>query len=191
MAFVRPAVFRGGNHIGGEVCSQRRPSRMTKTLTMKVGAAQLRIADTKETLSEGLAQFVIEKATEATEKRGKFTVAVSGGSLPKVLAADLVKGENIGSARFPSWYVFFADERCVPLDNPDSNYLLAKNELFDKVPIPTEQVRHKGMLPLGKNTPVRPGNPDVELSVPSICCRSFRSIPLWSRKHVQKRTQKR
>lgn len=36
--------------------------------------------------------------------------------------------------------MFFADERCVPLDHEDSNYLLSKKELFDHVPIPRENI---------------------------------------------------
>ena len=38
------------------------------------------------------------------------------------------------------WHVFFADERCVPLDHADSNYGAAKKVLLDKLPIPSEQI---------------------------------------------------
>lgn len=36
--------------------------------------------------------------------------------------------------------VFYADERVVPLDHPDSNHNLAKSELFDHVPIPLANI---------------------------------------------------
>jgi 6-phosphogluconolactonase len=36
-------------------------------------------------LVEALASFVIEAQKEAIEKKGRFTLAVSGGSLPKQL----------------------------------------------------------------------------------------------------------
>jgi len=39
------------------------------------------------------------------------------------------------------WQIFFADERAVPLTDPDSNYLLCKNELFSKIPqIPSKNI---------------------------------------------------
>lgn len=36
--------------------------------------------------------------------------------------------------------VFYADERVVPLDHPDSNHLACTNLLFSKVPIPSENI---------------------------------------------------
>jgi len=114
---------------------------------MQMKGAEVRVADSKDTLSKELAQYVIAKASAAKDARGKFVCAVSGGSLPKTLAADLISGENKDKAQFPSWHVYFADERCVPLDHEDSNYLLAKNELFDKSSIPSSQVGFYTALP--------------------------------------------
>jgi 6-phosphogluconolactonase len=39
-----------------------------------------------------------------------------------------------------TWHVFWADERCVPLTSPDSNYRLARKYLFDHVNIPPAQI---------------------------------------------------
>lgn len=36
--------------------------------------------------------------------------------------------------------VFYADERVVPLDHPDSNHKLCTDELFSKVPIPKDNI---------------------------------------------------
>ena len=36
--------------------------------------------------------------------------------------------------------VFFADERVVPLDHPDSNYAAVNEHLFSKVPIPKKNI---------------------------------------------------
>jgi 6-phosphogluconolactonase len=37
-------------------------------------------------------------------------------------------------------HIYYADERVVPLDHPDSNHSLCTKELFSKVPIPTENI---------------------------------------------------
>ncbi|KAJ8906552.1 hypothetical protein NDN08_003045 [Rhodosorus marinus] len=104
------------------------------------GSISLQISATKDVLSKQLAEFVIQKAAEAKREKGKFVVALSGGSLPKTLAKDLVTDDCKTRAEFSSWHVYFADERCVPLDHEDSNYGLSKTELFDKVDIPADQI---------------------------------------------------
>lgn len=54
-----------------------------------------------------------------------FNVAISGGSLPKLLAAGLPDTTD-----FSKWNVYLADERIVPLDDKDSNY----REVISKFP---------------------------------------------------------
>lgn len=55
--------------------------------------------------------------------------------MPKLLA-NLV-GKDIN---FEKWHVFFVDERCVPLDDDESNYKACLEHLFSKVPIPEGQI---------------------------------------------------
>ncbi|KAF9572558.1 suppressor of los1-1 [Mortierella alpina] len=88
-------------------------------------------------LSQGLDKYVAKLSDESIKRHGKFTVAISGGSLPKQLSAVLKHNTSID---FSNWIVYFADERCVPLDHEDSNYLLSKKELFDFVNIPEENI---------------------------------------------------
>lgn len=84
-------------------------------------------------LCRSLRAYVIDAQNSALERHGLFRVAVSGGSLPKQLAKALLDpGE--GTLQFAKWHIFFADERCVPLDHEDSNYRLVKEELLDKIP---------------------------------------------------------
>ncbi|CAO1633012.1 unnamed protein product [Jaminaea pallidilutea] len=87
----------------------------------------------QDELSTKLAAFVIKAQNEAIERRNKFTLATSGGSLPKMLAKDLV-GRTDGAVRWDKWEIFFADERLVPLDHEDSNFALCDKEFFSKVP---------------------------------------------------------
>ncbi|OBZ78907.1 putative 6-phosphogluconolactonase [Grifola frondosa] len=87
-------------------------------------------------LTDALAQFIIKSQKESIEKKGRFTVAISGGSLPKLLTA-LIDRPGL---KWDKWQVFYADERVVPLDHPDSNHALATRELFSKVPIPASHI---------------------------------------------------
>jgi len=89
-------------------------------------------------LIESLAEFVAATQKEAIEKKGRFTIALSGGSLPKQLNGLVGKS----GVKWDKWQVYFADERVVPLDNEDSNYLLCTKELFSKVPIPRKNIHH-------------------------------------------------
>ncbi|CAG8766981.1 32808_t:CDS:2, partial [Racocetra persica] len=92
---------------------------------------------TSNELSVSLADLVVGLSEESIKSRGRFTVSISGGSLPKLLAADL---KNRKGVEWDKWEVFFCDERIVPLDHEDSNYLVCKKELFDHVPIQPEKI---------------------------------------------------
>ena len=86
-------------------------------------------------VAQELATFVLKCALEAIARSNKFTIALSGGSLPKFLVAltDL----NLPWDKF---HVFYADERCVPLDHSDSNHRGAEEHFLSKVPIPKSQI---------------------------------------------------
>ncbi|KAI9512634.1 hypothetical protein F5148DRAFT_1161679 [Russula earlei] len=87
-------------------------------------------------LSDSLAEYIIKAQRESVDKRGRFTVAISGGSLPKTLTALISKS----GVKWDKWHVFYADERVVPLDHEDSNHKLAQDTLYSKVPIPRENI---------------------------------------------------
>ncbi len=77
----------------------------------------------------------IHSAERAIQQRGKFIVALSGGSTPKAIYEKL-------SQKKVDWtkvWLFWSDERVVPPDHPDSNYRMAM-ESFGKLPIPPSQI---------------------------------------------------
>ena len=67
-------------------------------------------------------------------ERGHASIALSGGSTPKVLYG-LLADEPAFRERFP-WaqtHFFFGDERHVPPDHKDSNFRMAREAMFDKM----------------------------------------------------------
>ncbi len=98
-------------------------------------------ADSLETLAHRAARRFYE-ATEraiADPLRGRFLVALSGGSTPRALHQalvahyrDLIPWERV--------QVFWSDERCVPPDDPESNYRMARETLLEQVPLPADNI---------------------------------------------------
>ena len=69
-----------------------------------------------------------------------YTVAISGGRIARVFFAAVARGAITRGASFSKVHFFWADERCVPPDHPESNYLLARQTLFDPLAIPLDQI---------------------------------------------------
>lgn len=101
---------------------------------------RLQIFPTSQELGRAAATYVVELSQKAVEAQGRFTVALSGGSLPKILCPPLAAEPLKSQVKWAAWHVFWVDERCVPLGHPDSNYRLALEYLFKHVDIPTQQI---------------------------------------------------
>jgi 6-phosphogluconolactonase len=91
--------------------------------------------------SQAVAQRVAEWLTDlAIQAPDRFTVALSGGSTPKVLYALLA--QEPFKSRFP-WakvHWFWGDERWVPKDNSESNYKMVSENMLSKVEIPATNI---------------------------------------------------
>ncbi len=103
-------------------------------------APRRHILPTPGVLAEQVAVIVADLSAQALAARGRFTVAISGGSMPKVLGAGLATEPQRSRIDWTAWHVFWADERCVPLDHEQSNYLGAKRHFFDRIAIPDNQI---------------------------------------------------
>lgn len=81
----------------------------------------------RDHLSAALAAHVAAFAAEAIATRGRFVLAIPGGSVIPLLERGLL---HVDAA---NWHVFWTDERCVPLSDPQSNFRLAETELLPKL----------------------------------------------------------
>jgi 6-phosphogluconolactonase len=88
-------------------------------------------------------RLLVAAAKKAIDAKGSFSVALSGGSTPKMLYEMLARGEPT-QPRWPfEWdklHIYFGDERCVPPDHADSNFRMADEALLSKVPIPAQNI---------------------------------------------------
>ena len=100
---------------------------------------ELRRLTTPQDLFQAAAEEVIRSATSAITERGRFTIALSGGSTPKNLYT-LIAANASASLPWDRMFFFWGDERHVPPDNPDSNYRMAKETLLSKVAIPPANI---------------------------------------------------
>ena len=103
-------------------------------------AAEVHILPTLEEASQAAAEFITTLAEHGARTQGRFTVALSGGTTPRALYQTLVAQPYNERVPWQSWHIFWGDERCVPPEHEDSNYLMAREALLDRVPIPPGQI---------------------------------------------------
>jgi 6-phosphogluconolactonase len=93
-----------------------------------------------DTLSHEAARLVVRFAQEAVVTRGRFTLALAGGSTPRKLYSLLASQPYRDQIDWSRIEVFWSDERCVPADDPESNYHLAQEVMLSKLPIPASSI---------------------------------------------------
>lgn len=90
----------------------------------------------KAALVQRSLELLLDQLHQAVAERGRFTLALSGGSTPKPLYEAL-------AAQDLPWdkvQVFWGDERYVPPNHPDSNEGMTRKAWLDKVPIPAANI---------------------------------------------------
>lgn len=107
-------------------------------------AGQVRVFHDLEALSRAAADLFFTLSHMAIAARKKFTVALSGGSTPATLYSLLGSDEYREKITWQGVHVFWADERAVPKEHPESNYRLADTSLLSKVPLPAGNIHRIG-----------------------------------------------
>ena len=100
----------------------------------------LQVVSGLDQLVTAAAQRVVHLAAEATAENGRFTIALAGGSTPKPIYEKLASKEFARRVDWARVQIFWGDERCVPPDDPQSNYRMTREALLDRVPIPALNV---------------------------------------------------
>ena len=99
----------------------------------------LNIYQNKEEASRAAAQHFVERANLAIEEHDKFTVALTGGSSPGGMY-DLLTTEFKDQVAWDKLFVFWCDERWVPIEDERSNAGNAFKDFLNKVNIPKDQI---------------------------------------------------
>lgn len=97
------------------------------------------IAGDKDKTAQFAAAHWIHSAERAIQQRGRFAVALSGGSTPKTIY-QILSTQYKTAIDWKNVWLFWGDERAVPPNHPDSNYNMAMQAGFQTLPIPPSQI---------------------------------------------------
>lgn len=103
-------------------------------------AARIEVHPDAAALTEAAAGLIAARAAAAIAARGRFTLALSGGNTPRPVYERLAMPPYAAAIDWTKLQLLFGDERCVPPEDPRSNYAMAKAALVDRVPIPPDNV---------------------------------------------------
>jgi 6-phosphogluconolactonase len=84
------------------------------------------------------ANFIVDIAHKALAERNEFRIALSGGNTPRPVYSELARiGRDLPWERI---LITFGDERCVPPDDEQSNFRMARETLFAPAGIPEKSI---------------------------------------------------
>ncbi len=89
-----------------------------------------------ETLQHRASEWILAAAGRAIAQRDEFSVVLAGGETPRA-TYRLLCGAPTDWSR---WRVYFGDERCAAVDDPQRNSRMARTEWLDHVPLPAHRI---------------------------------------------------
>ncbi len=95
-----------------------------------------RVVADAEAVAREAVQHIVADAKEALERNGRFSLVLAGGGTP-ARAYRLLAGQD---QDWSAWHFYFGDERCLPVDDPQRNSVMAQENLFRHIPVPQEQI---------------------------------------------------
>lgn len=98
---------------------------------------------TPEAVAEAAADRIVAAARNAIRRRGRFRIALSGGSTPRPVYILLAAPPRVAAVDWSRVEFFWGDERCVPPDHPESNFGVARQLLLDRLPGVRQAATHR------------------------------------------------
>ena len=86
--------------------------------------------------AEACGAAMLSRLTLARDDRGSATAAVSGGGTPRIMFQWMARQDF-------DWHnidLFWVDERCVPIDDEQSNYRMTREALLDSIGLAPERI---------------------------------------------------
>lgn len=110
----------------------------------------IRIFDDLDTLYTEAADLFADLSEKSIREKGRFAVALSGGSSPKAIFKLLATEQYAERIDWGKIFFFWVDERWVPLNDEKSNAKMTFETLLDKVPVNKDHIfpmYKEGVLP--------------------------------------------
>lgn len=107
---------------------------------MKAAGITPLVVDGPTDLAEAAAGWTADRIAGAVRARGRCYLALSGGETPRGCYQHLAAPPYQAQLPWAQVFVYWSDERQVPLDDPASNYAMARSALLDHVPVPAGQI---------------------------------------------------
>jgi 6-phosphogluconolactonase len=107
------------------------------------------VCENPEDLAVRAADLVVRSGQEAVQRRGRFALALAGGSTPERTYQLLAQPDRVTTIEWRSTHLFFGDERFVPPNDARSNLGMVKRTLLSNPAICPAQV--SPMVQPGKN----------------------------------------
>lgn len=89
-----------------------------------------------DTLADEVITRLGHCASEAIADRGAFSIVLAGGNTPQAIYRELSEL----ATDWRAWFIYFGDERCLPLGAEGRNDTMAQRCWLDYVPIPRQQI---------------------------------------------------
>jgi 6-phosphogluconolactonase len=104
---------------------------------MSAAAPQITVYDDLEELARATADLFVARSQQAP---GAFRVALSGGHTPIALHELLAASPYRERVAWERVQFYWGDDRCVPPDDEQSNYRMARETLLEPLGIPAAQI---------------------------------------------------
>jgi 6-phosphogluconolactonase len=99
-------------------------------------SADVRTFPTAVAAAEACGAAILDRAASARAERGAAAIAVSGGNTPRIMFEWMARQDF-------DWHdidLYWVDERCVPMDDPQSNFRMTREALLDSIALAPDRI---------------------------------------------------